>query len=93
MDFDRYERKLPEYRRQFQVLADLKLEINRKFSKERLHPIQDCDTVHERLIKLKKHLAPDAATRCHELMDKYTALKVAPFLQIKSKNGSQNEFG
>lgn len=77
-DYDRYERRLAEYKRKVQALADFNLEISKTISKKRLYLIQDCETPHQRLVMLKKHLAPDAATRRHEITEKYNSLKVAP---------------
>lgn len=59
-------------------MADFNLEISKTISKKRLYLIQDCETPHQRLVMLKKHLAPDAATRRHEITEKYNSLKVAP---------------
>ena len=36
------------------------------------------DPQYDRLVRLKKHLAPDASTRRHEITSKYFGLKVAP---------------
>ncbi|KAI0992344.1 hypothetical protein K3495_g15842, partial [Podosphaera aphanis] len=77
-DYERYERKLAEYKKTVQALAEFNLEISKTISYKRIYLIQDCETPHDRLIALKKHLAPDVATRRHELTDRYNALKIAP---------------
>jgi hypothetical protein len=77
-DYERYERLHATYSKKVQALADFTLEISKTVAKRRLYLIQDCDTTYDRLVTLKKHLAPDVATRRHELTAQYNALKTAP---------------
>ncbi|KAI0997604.1 hypothetical protein K3495_g10585 [Podosphaera aphanis] len=77
-DYDRYQRKLSEYPKRSQALADFNLEISRIIAKKQLYLIQDCNTPYDRLIRLRKHVAPDASTRRHEIKSNYNALKTAP---------------
>src|SRR3954447_14007864 len=77
-DYERYERLQNTHNKRVQALADFSLEISKTVAKRRLYLIQDCDSAYDRLVILKKHLAPDVATRRHELTAQYTALKTAP---------------
>lgn len=77
-DYERYERLQNTHNKKVQALADFNLEISKTIAKRRLYLIQDCDTAYDRLVTLKKHLAPDVATRRHELTAQYNALKTAP---------------
>ncbi|VCU40657.1 Bgt-20919-3, partial [Blumeria graminis f. sp. tritici] len=45
-DYDRYERKLMEYRKLVQALADFNLEISKTISKKHIYLIQDCSTLY-----------------------------------------------
>ena len=57
-DYERYERLQTIYDKRVQALADFNLEISKTIAKRRLYLIQDCETAYDRLVTLKKHLAP-----------------------------------
>ena len=48
-DYDRYERRLLEYQKRIQALADFNLEISKTVSKKQLYLTQNCNTPHDRL--------------------------------------------
>src|SRR5579862_240664 len=77
-DYERYERLHAEYLKKEKALANLNLEIGRTLAKRHIYLIQNCETAHERLVILKKYLAPDVAARRHDIRTQYIALKAAP---------------
>ena len=70
--------KYLEYKKKAQAPADFTVDISKTVSKNCLYIIENCETAHDRLVALRKHLAPNDSARKHEIAGKYNALKVAP---------------
>jgi hypothetical protein len=74
-EYERWERKDLEFRRQRKALAEFNSEIGKTIASKYLYLIENKDTPHDRLTTLKKHLAPSNATRQRDLIVRYKALK------------------
>ncbi|KAF2629279.1 hypothetical protein BU25DRAFT_316825, partial [Macroventuria anomochaeta] len=77
-EYDRWERKDIEYRRQKKALAEFNSEIGKTIAAKHLYLIENKDTPYKRLTTLKKHLAPSDATRQCDLIARYKALQTPP---------------
>ncbi|KAI1670089.1 hypothetical protein L13192_05605 [Pyrenophora tritici-repentis] len=77
-EYERWERKDLEFRRQRKALAEFNSEISKTIAAKHLYLIESKDTPYERLTTLKKHLAPSDATRQRDLIARYKALQTPP---------------
>ncbi|KAF1360711.1 hypothetical protein EJ07DRAFT_52042, partial [Lizonia empirigonia] len=77
-EYERWERKDLEFRRQKKALAEFNSEIGKTIASKHLYLIENKDTPYERLTTLKKHLAPSDATRQRDLIAQYKALQTPP---------------
>lgn len=67
-----------EYMKTRQKEGELLLDISRTIATRHLYLINGKDEIYDRLITIKKHFAPSAATRSRELVVKYRALQERP---------------
>lgn len=74
-EYERWERKDVEYKRQRKALAEFNSEISKTIAAKHLYLIENKDTPYERLTTLKKHLAPSDVTRQRDLIARYKALQ------------------
>jgi hypothetical protein len=77
-EYERWERKDLEFRRQKKAMAEFNSEIGKTIAAKHLYLIENKDTPYERLTTLKKHLAPSDATRQRDLIARYKALQTPP---------------
>jgi len=77
-EYERWERKDVEFKRQRKALAEFNSEISKTIAAKHLYLIENKDTPYERLATLKKHLAPSDATRQRDLIARYKALQIPP---------------
>lgn len=77
-EYERWERKDLEYKRQRKALAEFNSEISKTIAAKHLYLIENKDTPYERLTTLKKHLAPSDATRQRDLIAQYKSLQTPP---------------
>jgi hypothetical protein len=77
-EYERWERKDLEFRRQKRALAEFNSEIGKTIASKHLYLIENKETPYDRLTTLKKHLAPSDATRQRDLMARYKALQTPP---------------
>lgn len=77
-EYERWERKDLEFKRQKKALAEFNSEISKTIAAKHLYLIENKDTPYERLTTLKKHLAPSDVTRQRDLIARYKALQTPP---------------
>lgn len=77
-EYERWERKDLEFKRQKKALAEFNLEISKTIAARHIYLIENKDTPHERLTTLKKHLAPSDVTRQRDLIARYKNLQTPP---------------
>ena len=77
-EYERWERKDLEFRRQKKALAEFNSEIGKTIASKHLYLIENKDTPYDRLTTLKKHLAPSDASRQRDLIARYKALQMPP---------------
>ena len=77
-EYERWERKDLEFKRQKKALAEFNSEISKTIAAKHLYLIENKDTPYDRLTTLKKHLAPSDTSRQRDLIARYKALQMPP---------------
>ena len=77
-EYERWERKDLEFRRQKKALAEFNSEISKTIAAKHLYLIESKDTPYELLTTLKKHLTLSDALRQRDLIARYKVLQTPP---------------